>query len=240
MTARKTTKPHGVSSFVSANDLQAETDKQADSRPSVKERASKRRAQSDRSRDAKARLLSATIDVLMSRGYNGLTTKEVAKNAGLSNGALAHHYSTKAELVLAATAVVYDECIIRGQRMAKSPESRENPVEGFIADCLSVYFEWPFLAALEVIMVARTDPDLMSSIRPIMLHYRRTTNALWLQVFQEAGYTEEQAKTILNLSLNIIRGMAENRIWQKDEEAYQLYLKEWVKLVKQQYPIGPI
>lgn len=196
-----------------------------------------RRSQEDRSRDAKERLLSATIDVLMRRGYNGLTTKEVASTAGLSNGALMHHYANKAELVMAATTAVYDECIVRGQRIAHTAEAVKKPLEGFISDSLSVYFDWPFLAALEVIMVARTDPELMDRMQPVMEHYRQTTNALWLEVFKKAGYTTRQARTILNLTLNMTRGMAVNRIWRHDDDYYQTLLKEWVKLIDEQFPL---
>lgn len=194
-----------------------------------------RRSQEDRSRDARERLLSATIDVLMERGYNGLTTKEVAKAAGLSNGALMHHYATKAELVVAATTAVYDECILRGQRIAKTPQAVENPIEGFISDSISVYFDWPYIAALEVIIVARTDDALMQHIIPVMQHYRETTNALWLAVFIKAGYTEDDARIILNLTLNLVRGMGINRIWKHDDARYQTLLNDWLQLMRQQF-----
>lgn len=193
-----------------------------------------RRTQENRSREARERLLQATIEVLMQKGYSGLTTKEVAKCAGLSNGALMHHYATKAELVVAATAAVYDEAIERGQRVAKSAKAIDSPIEGFITDCLSVYFDWPFIAALEVIMVARTDEELMKRILPVMEHYRNTTNELWLNVFKDAGMPLARARAILNLTLNLVRGMAVNRMWQKDEKHYRAYLKEWIKIVNEQ------
>ncbi|MBF22482.1 MAG: TetR family transcriptional regulator [Pusillimonas sp.] len=196
-----------------------------------------RRTQEVRSREAKEKLLKATIDVLMRRGYSGLTTKEVATSAGLSNGALVHHYASKAELVIAATAAVYDECIERGQRVARTPEAIKNPIEGFMTDCLSVYFDWPYLAAIEIIVAARTDPQLMERIIPVMQNYRATTNTLWLKVFREAGYTPNQAKTILNLTLNMVRGLAVHRLWQQDQEYFDHYLKEWVKTIKNQFPL---
>jgi AcrR family transcriptional regulator len=196
-----------------------------------------RRTQEDRSREAKERLLDATIEVLMRAGYSGLTTKEVARSAGLSNGALMHHYATKAELVVAATAAVYDEAILRGQRGAKSADAIKRPVEGFIADCLSVYFEWPFVAALEAIVVARTDPELMARILPVMENYRQSTNVLWLDVFRQAGFSAKDARLVLNLTLNMIRGMAINKMWQQDDAHYRSYLKDWVKMVHDRFPI---
>src|SRR6266852_2132036 len=78
-------------------------------------RTQERRTQESRSRAARERLLAATIEVLIDRGYNGLTTKEVATRAGFSSGALVHHFRTKADLVVAATAHVYDRCVINGK-----------------------------------------------------------------------------------------------------------------------------
>ncbi|WP_296556491.1 TetR/AcrR family transcriptional regulator [Pigmentiphaga sp.] len=205
----------------------------------VQGRPRTRRTQANRSRDARERLLAATIEVLMRSGYNGLTTKEVARCAGMSNGALMHHYATKAELVVAATAEIYEESIRRGQREAHAPEAIERPVEGFIKDCWSVYFDWPFIAAIEVIMVARTDPDLMGKILPVMERYRSSTNALWLEVFRQAGFSGEQAQLALNLSLNLVRGMALNNLWQHDEAHYERYIQDWVRVIYQQFPRGP-
>lgn len=196
-----------------------------------------RRDQATRSREARERLLDATIHVLLEKGYNGLTTKEVASRAGLSNGALMHHYANKAELVVAATAAVYDECIARGQRTARSPQAVENPVAGFMADSMAVYFEWPFIAALEVLMVARTDPALMDRIKPVMEHYRNVTNTLWLEVFAEAGYAPDQAELALNLTLNQVRGLAVHTLWKPARAAQEALLQQWLQVAAQQFPV---
>ena len=100
-------------------------------------------------------LLNATIEVIVDRGYNGLTTKEVAARAGLSNGALVHHYGTKADLIMAATSFIYDRAIEKGRAIARSDRARKDPLDAFIVDCMNVYFEWTFIAASEVLMVAR-------------------------------------------------------------------------------------
>jgi AcrR family transcriptional regulator len=195
------------------------------------------RDQATRSREARAKLLDATIQVLLEKGYNGLTTKEVASRAGLSNGALMHHYANKGDLVVAATAEVYEECIARGQRTARSPQALENPIAGFMADSMAVYFEWPFIAALEVLMVARTDPALMERIKPVMEHYRRETNTLWLQVFAQAGYAPEQAELALNLTLNQVRGLGVHSLWKPARAAQEALLEEWLVAAARLFPL---
>jgi AcrR family transcriptional regulator len=192
---------------------------------------SKRRSQVDRSRDARDRLLAAAIDVLIRSGYSGLTTKEVARCAGMSNGALMHHFVSKEELVVAATAWVYQAASSRGQQVANTAQAARHPVEGFITDCLSIYFDWPFIAALEVILVARTDPTLMERVLPVMEEYRETVNAIWLRVFEQSGMTPEQARLVLDLTLNLVRGMAVNGLWRRNEKLYKRQLQEWVRII---------
>jgi AcrR family transcriptional regulator len=195
-------------------------------------RAAQRRKQVDRTRESRQKLRDAAIAVLVERGYSGMTTKEVIGRAGVSNGALMHHYASKMELVIDATADIYEAAVERGQRIAKTASARRDPVDGFIRDCLSVYFEWPFIAALEVLVAARSDPALMTEIEPVMQRYRRTTNDLWLRVFNEAGVAEPQAELVLNLTLNLVRGMALNSLWQKDMRHYKKQLSAWADVAR--------
>ncbi|MCA8028957.1 TetR/AcrR family transcriptional regulator [Burkholderia cepacia] len=192
-----------------------------------------RRKQEDRTREAREKLLRATIDVLLECGYNRLSTKEVCNRAGLSNGALVHHFSSKSELVVAATAAVYDEAILRAQQAAESPDAIKDPVSGFVAHCASVYFDWPFIAALEVVMVARTDPELMSRINPVIRTYRTLTDQAWTEVLIRVGVTRPKAAMILSLTLNQVRGMALGDLWSVDDPTvHERALAEWSNLIK--------
>src|SRR3977135_1954938 len=61
-----------------------------------------RRSQAERSAATQARLLDATIECLVERGWAATSTTEVVRRAGVSRGAQVHHYPTKEDLVLAA------------------------------------------------------------------------------------------------------------------------------------------
>ncbi len=50
----------------------------------------------------RARLLEATVDCLVERGFAGTTTTLVSERAGVSRGAQLHHFPTKNDLVVAA------------------------------------------------------------------------------------------------------------------------------------------
>ena len=58
--------------------------------------------QEERTRAMRARLLEATIECLVERGWAGTSTTVVSQRAGVSRGAQLHHFPTKNALVLAA------------------------------------------------------------------------------------------------------------------------------------------
>ena len=58
--------------------------------------------QEERTRVMRQRLLDATVECLVERGWSGTSTTLVSQRAGVSRGAQLHHFPTKAALVLAA------------------------------------------------------------------------------------------------------------------------------------------
>jgi AcrR family transcriptional regulator len=189
-----------------------------------------RRTQEARSKAAREKLLRATIELLQERGYNGLTTKEVAARAGFSNGALMHHFSTKADLVIAAGAHIYERHIQNGRKIAASAAARTNPLKAFIADCEEVYLGNSFIPTTEMMVAARTDPLMNAPFHAFMTEYRKTMNEIWMKAFLRAGYSEGQAAFTIMSTLYIIRGMAINSIWQKNMPYYRAVLREWMKI----------
>lgn len=58
-----------------------------------------RRTQAERREETRERLLRAAIGCLREEGYPGLTTREVARRAGVSQGAQAYHFPSRADMV---------------------------------------------------------------------------------------------------------------------------------------------
>jgi AcrR family transcriptional regulator len=52
--------------------------------------------------DTRDRLLGAAADVFASRGYEGTRVADIARSAGVSNGALYSHFGSKAQLLMGA------------------------------------------------------------------------------------------------------------------------------------------
>ena len=86
-----------------------------------------RATQEERSRAMRLRLLEATVELLVERGFAGTSTTLVSQRAGVSRGAQLHHFPTKNDLVLAA---VEHLSAVRGAELARPPPrpaAREPP-----------------------------------------------------------------------------------------------------------------
>ena len=127
---------------------------------------------------------------------------------------------------------VYDRCIANGKKIAASVKARKHPLRAYIDDCLDVYLGWPFLAAVEVLVPARTDPALMVQVDKFMRHYRRTMNAVWLNAFMRAGVSEKEASFLMMATLNMVRGMGINSMWQRNVPYYKKLLRQWADVAE--------
>lgn len=124
-----------------------------------------RRQQSDRTAATRNAVLDATVELLIERGYAGTSTRLAAERAGVSLGALQHHFRTKAEL--SVEAMRYVTARLAEEFVAAAPVA-DDVIErfGIILDRLFVVFKGPtFAAAIEINLAARTDDDLQEPVR---------------------------------------------------------------------------
>ena len=61
-----------------------------------------RQTQVERTEKMRARLLKATLEVVVEEGWGQASTQRICARAGVSRGAQTHHFPTKTDLLLAA------------------------------------------------------------------------------------------------------------------------------------------
>lgn len=125
----------------------------------AKRPANKRQTQNERSAEMKRRLLDATVECLAERGYAATSTQEVVNRAGVSRGALAHHFSSKTDLVAEAAAYLISNRLRTTQRrMAKLAADKDELAKRI--RLLWETYERTFPATIEYMVAARTDDAL--------------------------------------------------------------------------------
>jgi AcrR family transcriptional regulator len=182
--------------------------------------------QQERSRATQARLLEATVECLVERGWSGTTTTVVAAMAGVSRGAQLHHYPTKAALVMAAVEHLAERRAeeIRNEAAALPPGPQR--LDG-VVDMLASAFTGPlYVAALEVWIAARTDPELRAALVPVEARVGREMHRLTVELLG-ADERNPGVREAVQATLDLLRGLGVASLLSDDTARRTALLAAW-------------
>jgi len=116
-----------------------------------------RRTQTERSTSMRLRLIEATIESLVDCGYANTTAVEVCRRAGVTRGALLHHFADLTALFEACLEWLYDD-MGRGVDAAPKSERREAMGARELVDSMwAAVSRSEFKAVIEIWLAARND-----------------------------------------------------------------------------------
>jgi AcrR family transcriptional regulator len=204
---------------------------------SVDQTARTRVPQEERSRVMRQRLLDATVECLVERGWSGTSTTLVSERAGVSRGAQLHHFPSKSALVLAAVEHLAD---VRGAELREaaaalpSGDRRTRAVLGVLAD----HFTSPvFTAALELWVAARTDSELHEAVGPLEQRIGRETHRYAVELL---GVDEAQpgVRELVQATLDLVRGLGLATTITDDTRRRARILDEWARVLDDRFQAG--
>ena len=158
-------------------------------------RTRRRRTQAERRAATRTALLDAAIDCLVQDGYASTTTRAIAERAGVTPGALQHHFRSKTELLSEAlrrvTIKFAEELLADGPPDAPSLRTR---CERILDRMWQVHRGRFFQAAMELSVAARTDPELRVTLAELQ-HGLRALNThaatvLYPEMSEQPGLVE--------------------------------------------------
>jgi AcrR family transcriptional regulator len=135
-------------------------------------RLATRRAQAERTSAMRVRLIAAAKASLMESGYARTTAVEVCARAGVTRGALFHHFAGLPELF----AVVLDEvCQDIGRRSREAAEHADprHAAAAYVETAWAGFGHPDFKIVIEVWFAARNDPSLREDLDPVIARFRQ-------------------------------------------------------------------
>ena len=191
-------------------------DKQANPESAVGNRPGRRDGngiQARKSAGTRRAIVDAAIRCIVKYGYAKTTTPRIAEEAGLSRGAMMHHFSNRLTVIQSAISHLHEKRIKAFRRAGSSlPPAGSNRVH----DALIAYWEQVnnplFVAFHELTVAARTDRGLAD----ILIPARRAFHDEWYRVaveqFPEWQDDSDRFNIALHLTQNVLEGMAVNRL----------------------------
>ncbi|WP_329958427.1 TetR/AcrR family transcriptional regulator [Nocardioides okcheonensis] len=189
-----------------------------------------RTPQADRTRAMRARLLEATVELLVERGFAGTSTTLVSERAGVSRGAQLHHFPTKNDLVVAAVEHLTE---LRGAELAEAVQAlprgprRTRAVLRMLGD----HFSSPvFAAALELWVAARTDEALLAAVAPLEQRVGRETHRLTVAALG-ADESRPGTRELVQSTLDLVRGLGLAQTITDDTARRRRILDAWADVL---------
>lgn len=184
----------------------------------------------DRSRVTRQRLLEATVRCLAEHGWQAATVSVIAADAGISRGALQHHFPTRESLVVAALEYVFEQRTALVEGLPEPTEDGAARVNSVVATLVEMYNGDLFRAALHAWTAAAADESVRAVIAPLERRFARSVHAL---AVTHLGVDDEDAevRTLIQATLDLARGLALADLLTDDSKRRKRIVGAWSRLL---------
>jgi AcrR family transcriptional regulator len=177
--------------------------------------------QAQKSAMTRDRILDAAINCFVELGYTNVTTAKVASSAGVSRGAMLHHFPSKTELIQAAVEYLHDKLLEDyTHRVAAIPaslkgkERRRAGIDAYwdhlTGDLFTVYHE--------LCVACRTDPELQTILENSQQLFEQHVRESNTDMFEEWNDRGERFLLAMDVTKFMMEGMAAGQLMTNRDE----------------------
>jgi AcrR family transcriptional regulator len=192
----------------------------------------RRRTQAERREETRARILEAAVSELMHKGYAGFRVDKVAAAAEVSRGAQTHHFPTKESLVLAALQQLYQASSETSLKLIEGLKPGDDILDALMRDSAKFFLGPNFSIAVSMLNLGDHEPELRKKVRAMSRKHRFPIEQAWLDALVRSGMAEEPARTVMNITHSIYRGMVMRRFLRNDAEYTNFTVEQWSRIAR--------
>jgi AcrR family transcriptional regulator len=183
--------------------------------PEAEQVLSGRSKQAAKSQSTRIQLLNATVECLVERGFMQTTTQAIAQKAGVSRGAMMHHFESRLHVIREAAHYIADQRAREYGEFVLHVEVEDDPSFSNTLKTVEMlqlyYYQTPFFSAWQELQgSARANKQLAEIIEPLqsvldeaIIHTITTRFPIW-EVHTDVGVL------LRDLFFSVIKGVAAN------------------------------
>lgn len=186
-----------------------------------------RETQAQRRARMRTRLLDAAVASLVEVGYAGTTTLAVQQRAAVPRGTLQHHFPTKADLLAGVVEYLAQR---RSAQLTSEFEAITPDTDRLTAavELTAKMLSGPsFVAALEIWVGARTDPELRMAFLPLENRLFELMHTSIRDAFRHEFPDDPRVPTITDFTIEIMTGQALRTLLAGDDERNRVVQHRW-------------
>ncbi|MGI9285466.1 MAG: TetR/AcrR family transcriptional regulator, partial [Pseudomonadales bacterium] len=177
--------------------------------------------QAQKSAMTRDRILDAAIECFINLGYTNVTTAKVASAAGVSRGAMLHHFPSKADLIQATVEYLHGKLLEDYTNRVKNIPTRLRGRRRRRAG-LEAYWQYLtselFVAYHELCIASRTNKELKDILQALSVEFDRHGYELSFELFSEWHDRAERFELAMDVSKFMMEGMAVGQLVVNREE----------------------
>ena len=170
-----------------------------------------RRSQAERTAETVDLIINATLDAIALVGLRNATTGEISRRGGVSIGALFHHFESRLDIIVAAVEHNLEQRFAWILAAVDALRSDRSGPGALFRTLRSIAREPRSIVWLEVLMEARTDPELRARVTPILVKQRDRFRAGAALEPRLQRMSRHDRLTLIELFRNVLNGDA---IWE--------------------------
>ncbi len=195
--------------------------------------------QAEKSAMTQLAIMQAAVECLIELGYTKATTSLIAEYAGVSRGAMMHHYPSRMSVITAVVGYLHD---LRLKEYRELMSGIDNPSGALTQEIIkeSVTAAWDyvnlpsFVAYQELLAASRTDEELKEIMAPVEKDFEKQFLKLVRGIFPHWANTDP---TVLEAAHDMVqflmKGMSLSHMSMRREARSQKVM-EYLTLVLQQ------
>lgn len=175
------------------------------------------------------RICAAATRRLSQAGFHRMTIAEVVNEAGVSTGALQHHFPNKQALVVAVADYLLSRSVKWFSR-AKAELGADAFAEMIRRSWREQFTTDEYGALLEILVAARTDRSLRASVAPALDRWRGAIEKELTDLLpdaRDAAYLE----SVLTISRCMMTGLLVHDGLLRDDRRMESVIDEWIGVV---------
>jgi AcrR family transcriptional regulator len=170
-------------------------------------RSRERRSHAVRTAETRARIIGAVLASIAERGFLRTTAVEIARRAGVTWGAVQHHFGGKDGMLIAVVEESFDRFAARLDDVPVDGASLEERAALFIDRAWEHFCSPEYLSVFEILLntLGRDDQPKTPNWQAEMF---RAWDTVWMRIFHDAPISRRRHRVLEHYVISSLSGLA--------------------------------
>ena len=169
------------------------------------------RTQAERSTETRQKIIQAAARIILESGFKKASLGQIAAEAGVTTGAIQHHFGDKAGILFAIIETSFGQHSTRVSTLNTEKGDLEHRISQFIEIVWDGYSDPLYWATLEIIMNMKDDSEFTERVMSSVSRFNSFIDRMWMGTFWDTPASREHHIAACRFLFRTLNGLAIER-----------------------------